>query len=244
MMNRVAEAIGNTENSAPAAPHTDRIKSFVRRCGRMTRAQQLGWTELFPQQGLTIESGPLDVEATFGRQAPLVVEIGFGMGESLLAMAANQPDHHFIGIDVHRAGVGSLLYKADQMGLTNLRVYCDDAFEVLRTCFAENSIDRMQVYFPDPWHKARHNKRRLINPAFMDLVSPRVKTAGTLHLATDWEDYAQHMMEVLGQASGWKNLAGTGLYSDRPDWRPLTRFEQKGQRKGHIIRDLLFEKTA
>ncbi|MCY4471355.1 MAG: tRNA (guanosine(46)-N7)-methyltransferase TrmB [Kistimonas sp.] len=243
-MNRVADATSRTEaDAASPCQRTDRIRSFVRRNGRMTCAQQLGWTQLFPEQGLLLQSGLLDAETVFGRTAPLIVEIGFGMGESLLKMATDQPDVNFVGIDVHRAGVGSLLYRSRQLGHTNLRVYCDDAVDILSNCLPADSIDRLQVYFPDPWHKLRHHKRRLVNPAFIELLRPRLKRGGTLHMATDWEDYALHMMQVMHKAPGWKNQAGPDAYSARPDWRPLTRFEKKGQQKGHIIRDILFERT-
>ncbi|MCL6268379.1 tRNA (guanosine(46)-N7)-methyltransferase TrmB [Sansalvadorimonas sp. 2012CJ34-2] len=222
--------------------HHRKIKSFVLRAGRMTTGQQRGWDVIFPHQGLKLENGALDIENTFGRKAPLVVEIGFGMGLSLVEMAGNELDKDFIGIEVHRPGVGSLMNEADKAGLSNLRAYCDDAVEVLRQCIPDNSISRMQVYFPDPWHKKRHNKRRLIQPEFVASILPKMKPGGVLHLATDWENYAEQMMEVMSAAEGWENQAGENQYAPRPDFRPLTKFEKRGQRLGHGVWDLLFEK--
>ncbi len=222
--------------------HHRKIKSFVLRAGRMTTGQQRGWDVVFPKQGLKLENNLLDLEATFGRKAPLVVEIGFGMGLSLIEMAGNEPDKNFIGIEVHRPGVGSLMNEADKAGLSNLRAYCDDAVEVLKKCIPDNSISRMQIYFPDPWHKKRHNKRRLVQPAFISTIFPKMKTGGVLHMATDWENYAEQMMEVMSAAEGWNNQMGESQYAPRPDYRPETKFERRGHRLGHGVWDLLFEK--
>ncbi|WP_281646407.1 tRNA (guanosine(46)-N7)-methyltransferase TrmB [Parendozoicomonas sp. Alg238-R29] len=223
-------------------PHQRKIKSFVLRAGRMTTGQQKGWDVIFPKQGLKLEDGRINLDAVFGRKAPLVLEIGFGMGLSLVDMAQNEQDKNFIGIEVHRPGVGSLMNEADKAGLNNLRAYCDDAVEVLAKCIPDNSVDRLQVYFPDPWHKKRHNKRRLIQPAFVASLLPKLKTGGVLHLATDWENYAEQMMEVMTASEGWKNQAGEENYSPRPDYRPITKFEKRGERLGHGVWDLLFEK--
>ena len=223
-------------------PHPRKIKSFVLRAGRMTTGQQKGWDVIFPKQGLKLEDGLLNLDGVFGRKAPLVLEIGFGMGLSLVEMAGNEKDKNFIGIEVHHPGVGSLMNEADKARLSNLRAYCDDAVEVLAKCIPDNSIDRLQVYFPDPWHKKRHNKRRLIQPELVASLLPKLKTGGVLHLATDWEDYAEQMMEVMTAAEGYKNQAGENNYSPRPDYRPVTKFEKRGERLGHGVWDLLFEK--
>ncbi len=231
-------------------PQHRKIKSFVLRAGRMTTGQQKGWDVIFPRQGLKLEDGRLELNASFGRKAPLVVEIGFGMGLSLVEMAGNEPDKNFIGIEVHRPGVGSLMNEADKAGLTNLRAYCDDAIEVLSRCIPDNSIDRLQIYFPDPWHKKRHNKRRLVQPEFVASLLPKMKQGGILHLATDWENYAEQMMEVMTAADGWRNTMGydsdTGKcceeYAPRPDYRPITKFEKRGERLGHGVWDMLFKK--
>ncbi len=230
----------NTEQS----PHRRTVKSFVIRAGRMTAGQQKGLDEHWPTWGLTLEQGKLDIEQAFGRQAETVLEIGFGMGLSLLSMAEAAPQNNFIGIEVHRPGVGSLLNEAGKAGVNNIRVYCHDAVEILRECIADESLDRVQIYFPDPWHKKRHNKRRLVQPAFVEALRPKLKQGGILHLATDWENYAEQMMEVMSAAEGLNNLAGDNQYSPRPDYRPLTKFEKRGQKLGHGVWDLLFERTA
>ena len=235
--------ISSNDQPQSQTPHPRKIKSFVLRAGRMTTGQQKGWDVIFPKQGLKLEDGRISIEGVFGRKAPLVLEIGFGMGLSLVEMAGNEQDKNFIGIEVHRPGVGSLMNEADKAGLSNLRAYCDDAVEVLAKCIPDNSIDRLQVYFPDPWHKKRHNKRRLIQPEFVAALLPKLKTGGVLHLATDWENYAEQMMEVMTAAEGWKNQAGENNYSPRPDYRPVTKFEKRGERLGHGVWDLLFEKA-
>ena len=219
------------------------IKSFVLRQGRMTNGQQRGWDECWDKWGLKLENGTLNIAETFNRDAPVVFEIGFGMGLSLVAMAGAETDKNFIGVEVHRPGVGSLLNEASQAGLTNLRTYCDDAVEVLKQCIPDGSLSRVQIYFPDPWHKKRHNKRRLVQLKFIELLRPKLKVGGAIHLATDWENYAEQMMEVMSDADGFKNCAGTQEYSPRPEYRPLTKFEKRGQRLGHGVWDLLFEKT-
>lgn len=219
------------------------IRSFVLRTGRMTKGQESAYEQFWPLAGLSLANGPLDSAACFGRAAPLVFEIGFGMGQSLVEMAAAAPDTDFIGVEVHKPGVGRLLMAMGEQQLTNLRVYCDDAVEVLARCIADESLDRVQVYFPDPWHKKKHHKRRLIQPAFVQQLRKKLKPGGVLHLATDWEHYAEHMLEVMSAAEGFRNKAGAGEYSPRPDYRPLTKFEQRGQRLGHGVWDLLFEKA-
>lgn len=219
------------------------IRSFVLRTGRMTKGQESAYEQFWPLAGLSLADGPLDSAACFGRAAPLVFEIGFGMGQSLVEMAAAAPDTDFIGVEVHKPGVGRLLMAMGEQQLTNLRVYCDDAVEVLARCIADESLDRVQVYFPDPWHKKKHHKRRLIQPTFVQQLRKKLKPGGVLHLATDWEHYAEHMLEVMSAAEGFQNKAGAGEYSPRPDYRPLTKFEQRGQRLGHGVWDLLFEKA-
>lgn len=220
-----------------------RIKSFAIRAGRMTEAQQRGYKESWPAFGLELDDGMIDPQAVFGNNAPVVLEIGFGMGDSLAEMAKAAPQTNFIGIEVHRPGVGRLLYLADEeYQLKNLRVYCADAIEVLNRCIPDQSIDRLQLFFPDPWHKKRHNKRRIVQLEFMAQVHAKLKTGGVFHAATDWEPYAEHMMEVLAQAPGFKNQAGVGNYSNKPDYRPETKFERRGERLGHGVWDLLFER--
>ncbi|MCG5501952.1 tRNA (guanosine(46)-N7)-methyltransferase TrmB [Ectothiorhodospira lacustris] len=229
-------------NSLPFMPTTDgrrRIRSFVRREGRLTTGQQRALDDLWPRWGLAFTPEPLDLPALFGRQAPVTLEIGFGNGESLARMAAEDPDRNFIGVEVHRPGVGHLLQHIETLGLTNLRVACHDAVEVLKLQIPAGSLDRIQIYFPDPWPKKRHHKRRLVQPTFVALLGSRLRASGLLHLATDWEPYAEHMLTVMNQAAGFRNLAGEG-FSPRPEYRPLTKFEQRGQRLGHGVWDVMF----
>lgn len=233
----------NMASNTERPPRHRAVKSFVVRVGRITAGQQKGLDNYWSSYGLTLEQGVLDIEKTFGRRAETVLEIGFGMGLSLLDMAQAAPDKNFIGIEVYRPGVGSLLNAAGKAGVDNIRVYCHDAVEILRECIVDGSLDRVQIYFPDPWHKKRHHKRRLIQSAFVTALRPKLKSGGILHLATDWQNYAEQMMKVMSAAEGWSNLAGDGQYSPRPCYRPLTRFEKRGQQLGHGIRDLLFERT-
>ncbi|MDD7805733.1 MAG: tRNA (guanosine(46)-N7)-methyltransferase TrmB [Endozoicomonas sp. (ex Botrylloides leachii)] len=221
-----------------------KIKSFVLRQGRMTKGQQRGWDECWDKWGLTLEAGRLDMVNTFKRSAPVVLEIGYGMGLSLIEMAKAEPAYDFIGIEVHRPGVGSLLNEANTAEVTNIRTYNNDAVDVLSQCIPDNSLTRIQIYFPDPWHKKRHNKRRLIQPDFITTLRPKLVPSGVIHLATDWEHYADQMMKVMSVAEGFNNLAGEYTFSERPTYRPLTKFEKRGQHLGHGVWDLLFEKIA
>ena len=233
------------ETGQTIAPRKRReIKSFVLRQGRMTAGQQRAMDECWNKWGLELNDGTLDIAATFGREAPVVFEIGYGMGLSLAAMAGAETDKNFIGVEVHRPGVGSLLNEASTAGLTNVRTYNDDAVEVLKQCIPDASLSRVQIYFPDPWHKKRHNKRRLVQSKFIELLRPKLEVGGVIHLATDWENYAEQMMEVMSGAEGFSNMAGIQAYSPRPDFRPLTKFEKRGHRLGHGVWDLLFERNA
>ncbi|WP_163836037.1 tRNA (guanosine(46)-N7)-methyltransferase TrmB [Spartinivicinus ruber] len=222
--------------------HLRQVKSYVLRAGRMTVGQQRGWDEVWPEMGLTIDDGLKNIDELFSRSAPLVLEIGFGMGHSLLQMAEQEPEKNFIGIEVHRPGVGSLLNEAQKAELTNLRVYCDDAVEVLKHCIPDESIDRLQLYFPDPWHKKRHHKRRIVQPAFVQALRAKLQIGGTFHMATDWENYAEHMLEVMQQAEGFENTSSNGRYVPRPGYRPITKFEKRGERLGHGVWDLVYKR--
>ncbi len=220
-----------------------RIKSFVMRAGRMTEGQQRGLDQGGPRFILPLADGPVDYDQVFGRAAPRTLEIGFGMGHSLLEMAAAAPEQDFIGVEVHRPGVGALLNGVLTQGLKNLRVYDCDAIEVLNRCVADNSLDRLMLFFPDPWHKSRHHKRRIVQPAFAELVRSKLKVGGVFHMATDWEPYAEHMLEVMNVAPGYRNQAADGTYVPRPEERPITKFERRGERLGHGVWDLKFEKV-
>lgn len=222
---------------------TRRIRSFVKREGRLTKGQAAALERQWPLMGLKYQAETIDFSQSFGREAPLVLEIGFGMGQSLVQMAAAEPHSDFIGIEVHGPGVGACLMEAEVHELTNLRVIQHDAVEVLEHCVADGSLSRVQIFFPDPWHKKRHHKRRLIQRPFVELLQRKLKTGGVLHLATDWENYAEHMLEVMHSASGWQNLSASGDFIPRPDERPLTKFEQRGHRLGHGVWDMQFVTT-
>ncbi|WP_106476605.1 tRNA (guanosine(46)-N7)-methyltransferase TrmB [Phytohalomonas tamaricis] len=219
------------------------VKSYVLRSGRMTVAQTRGLEEVFPRLGLSLEAGRLDLDALFGRAAPRVVEIGFGMGASLFTQAENHPETDFIGIEVHPPGVGKLLDELDKHGLTNVRIYREDALRVLAEAIPEASIDTLQLFFPDPWPKKKHHKRRIVQPAFVELVRSRLKPGGQFHMATDWEAYAEHMAEIMEAAPGFENTSTQGAFVPRPEFRPLTKFEARGERLGHGVWDLIYRRT-
>lgn len=232
------------EEAEAAGVYVQKVKSFVKREGRLTNAQARAIEENWPEMGLNHSDGLVDFASTFSRQAPLVLEIGFGMGSSLVEMASKEPEKNFVGIEVHRPGVGNCLAEAKELGLTNLRVFEHDAVEILADCIANNSIDRLQLFFPDPWHKKRHHKRRIIQPDFVEKLRQKLSVGGVFHMATDWENYAEHMLEVMNHANGYRNLSPTQDYVERPEQRPLTKFEQRGHRLGHGVWDLMFERIA
>lgn len=216
------------------------VRSFVMRSGRMTAGQQRGLDEGWPRYGLAVAEGVQDFAAEFGRSSDVVLEIGFGMGDSLVDMAAARPDMDFIGVEVHRPGVGRLLNRMLDENISNIRVYAEDAVDVLQQAVADQSLAGVQIFFPDPWHKKKHHKRRIVQPAFIKLLQQKLKAGGFVHLATDWQAYAEHMMEVMSAAEGFINQAGAGAFAERPAGRPLTKFEKRGQRLGHGVWDLLF----
>ena len=220
-----------------------KVRSFVLREGRLTPGQQRALETLWPVYGLERAGGALDSQAVFGRQAPRVFEIGYGMGGSLASMAASAPETDFIGVEVHRPGVGALLMAIEEHGLTNLRSYCDDAVDILEHCIPDGSLARVQLYFPDPWHKKKHHKRRIVQLPFVALVQRKLAPGGVFHMATDWENYAEHMREVMEAAEGWHNDAGPGAWAPRPAWRPETKFERRGAGLGHGVWDLLYKKV-
>lgn len=228
------------EEKMAAVPR--RIRSFVRREGRMTDAQKRALDELWPRYGIDHPQHRFDPVVLFGRDAMRVFEIGFGNGEHLLARAAAEPQNDFIGVEVHRPGAGRVLHHAAAAGLRNLRVACHDAVEVLRDGLPDASLDQVVIQFPDPWHKTRHNKRRLVQPEFAALLAQKLKPGGELQLATDWAPYAQHMLDVLNAAPQFRNVAADGRYVPRPSTRLKTRFEARGERLGHEVFDLAYRR--
>lgn len=228
-------------NSPGCAPRA--IRSFVMRGGRATAAQQRALCEQWPRYGFDYCAAPTDLDALFGRAAPRTLEIGFGNGEFLAALADRQPARDFLGIEVHPPGVGHLLQLAAAAEITNLRVSRHDAVEVLRDQLAPACLDEVLVLFPDPWHKKRHHKRRLVNPAFAALAASRLIIGGRLHLATDWEDYARQMLEVLDAEPLLRNRAGPGEFAPRDASRAPTRFERRGERLGHAVFDLEYARV-
>jgi tRNA (guanine-N7-)-methyltransferase len=220
--------------------HPRSIRSFVIRGGRITDAQQRALETSWPKFGIEFSPEPLDLDAVFGRSAPRVCEIGFGNGEHLLELATAHPDRDYLGIEVHRPGVGRLLLGVEQRELSNVRVICHDAVEVLQHQIPPASLDELLILFPDPWPKKRHHKRRLIQPAFVELAASRLRHGGLIRLATDWEPYAQQMLEVLSSCSALENLSPHGGFVERPEERRATRFERRGERLGHGVWDLAF----
>ncbi|KFC83947.1 MULTISPECIES: tRNA (guanosine(46)-N7)-methyltransferase TrmB [Buttiauxella] len=220
-----------------------RIRSFVRRQGRLTKGQEFALENYWPVMGVEYQDAPVDFTELFGREAPVTLEIGFGMGTSLVAMAKANPQQNFLGIEVHSPGVGACLATAHEEGVENLRVMCHDAVEVLQKMVPDNSLSMVQLFFPDPWHKARHNKRRIVQVPFAEFVKSKLKLGGVFHMATDWEPYAEHMLEVMSSIDGYQNQSESNDYVPRPDSRPVTKFEQRGHRLGHGVWDLMFERV-
>jgi tRNA (guanine-N7-)-methyltransferase len=223
--------------------HPRAIRSFVTRSGRITPAQERALEALWPKYGVDLGPSPLDLDALFGRAGRRVAEIGFGNGDNLLALAASRPAENFLGIEVHRPGVGRLLLQLEARGLGNVRVVCHDAVEVLQRHLGEASLDEILILFPDPWPKKRHHKRRLIQPAFAALLAERLKGGGTLRLATDWEPYALEMLATLSAEPQLRNVAAEAGFVPRPAERSPTRFERRGERLGHQVWDLEFRRV-
>ncbi|MFD2164824.1 tRNA (guanosine(46)-N7)-methyltransferase TrmB [Thalassotalea euphylliae] len=220
------------------------VRSFVKREGRLTKGQAHALENHWKDMGLNHEDGIVDVEKVFGNNNPMVLEIGFGMGKSLVEMAKNAPELNYIGVEVHRPGVGACIATAVTEEVSNLRVYEHDAIEILADCIPDGSLTTVQLFFPDPWHKKKHHKRRIVKPEFIESIRQKLKVGGVFHMATDWENYAECMLEDMQTAPGFKNLSDTNDYVPRPDSRPLTKFENRGQRLGHGVWDLQFEKQS
>lgn len=210
------------------------------RAGRLTDGQRRAIEELWPEYGLDEGDETLDFEAEFGNRNPVVMEIGFGNGGATWRMAQQEPEKNFLGIEVHRPGVGHLLMMLKRHELNNVRVACTDAVELLQRRVADAALDGVRIYFPDPWPKKRHHKRRIVQQSFIELLARRLRPGGILHLATDWAPYAEWMVDVMSRCPAFENTAGTGNFCPRPDWRPATKYERRGERLGHDVFDLVY----
>lgn len=219
--------------------HHRSIRSFVIRAGRLTKGQEGALERQWANMGLEIAQGPINPAEVFGRTAPVVLEIGYGMGHSLVEMAQAAPGKDFIGVEVHLPGVGALLQGAETAGITNLRTYKEDAIEVLKL-LPDHSIDTVQLFFPDPWQKKKHHKRRIVQPEFAQSLRRVLKPGGIFHMATDWEPYKEHMLEIMDVEPGFENIAGNGQCVPRPEHRPYTKFEKRGENKGHGVWDMMY----
>jgi len=239
MTERIHKTIEQAEQEGK---YIRKVRSFVKREGRLTNGQAKALEQFWATMGLEHNNGLIDASTLFKNDNPVVLEIGFGMGKSLVEMAKNAPELNFIGVEVHKPGVGACISLAQEQGVDNLKVYEHDAIEILADCIAENSLTTVQLFFPDPWHKKKHHKRRIVSPEFVEAIRKKLKVGGVFHMATDWENYAECMLEDMRSAPGYKNLSGTNDYVPRPDSRPLTKFENRGQRLGHGVWDLQFER--
>ena len=217
-----------------------KIQSFVKRSGRLSKAQSTGLNELWGDYGVNINEKILNFDELFLNKNDITLEVGFGNGDSLLEMAIQQPDQKFLGIEVYEAGVGRLINEASKNNLSNLKIIKEDAVEILTNNISDNSLSCFQLFFPDPWHKKKHHKRRIVQTSFLDRLSKKLKNDGIAHIATDWENYAEHIMDTLESHPHFKNCAGDHIYSVRPKNRPLTKFENRGQKLGHGVWDIIF----
>ena len=233
---------GPEREGAPV--HHRRIRSFVRRAGRLTPSQARALEELWPRVGIDPPTAPLELEATFGRLAPRTLEIGFGNGDNLAELAARHPQRDYFGVEVHDPGVGHLLLRIEREGLANVRIARHDAVEVVTGWLPPDSIDETLIFFPDPWHKKRHHKRRLVQQEFLAALARVMPPGARLHLATDWAPYAEQMLEVCEASPDFENAAPGGGYAERPATRPVTRFERRGLKLGHEVFDLLYRRKA
>lgn len=238
--NSNASETGDTAAPGVDGPYLRRIRSFVTRAGRVSTGQRRAIDELGPRFVVPYSTVPTNWETVFGRQAPRILEIGFGMGATTAEIARERSEHDFIGVEVHEPGVGALLKLIGEQELTNIRIIQHDAVEVLEHLIAPASLDGAHIFFPDPWHKARHHKRRLIQPPFVALLASRLKPGAYLHCATDWQNYAEQMLDVLSAEPSLANTADG--YAPRPAYRPVTKFERRGLRLGHGVWDLVFKR--
>lgn len=240
MANAFIEGKSGSGEPSPAR----RVRSFVLRAGRLTEGQKRALKELWPIYGIADENGMLDFEGLFSNEHPVIMEIGFGNGDATWQMARAHPGENYLGVEVHKPGVGHLLLKIEESGIDNVRIACEDAVELLRRRIPDRSLAGVRIYFPDPWPKKRHHKRRIIQKPFVELLAQKIQTDGILHLATDWEPYAEHMLEVMHNSDEFQNLSPDGGAVPKPEWRPATKYEKRGERLGHGVFDLVFRRSA
>ena len=217
-----------------------KIQSFVRRSGRLSKAQSTGLNELWPTYGVNLDNKTINLDELFNKPQSVTLEVGFGNGDSLLEMALQQPQNNFLGIEVYEAGIGRLINEANKKQISNLKIIKGDAVEILENNIEDDSISCLQLFFPDPWHKKKHHKRRIIQTSFLDTLKNKLINGGIVHVVTDWEDYAEHIMETMENHPDFKNTAGDHIYSARPKHRPLTKFENRGQKLGYGVWDIIF----
>ncbi|GHE86568.1 tRNA (guanosine(46)-N7)-methyltransferase TrmB [Thalassotalea profundi] len=230
------------EQAEQEGKYIRKVRSFVKREGRLTNAQARALEEHWSTMGLNHSDGVIDAGVLFNNNNPVVLEIGFGMGKSLVEMAKNSPELNYIGVEVHKPGVGACIALAKEQEVDNLKVYEHDAIEVLADCIPDASLTTVQLFFPDPWHKKKHHKRRIVSLEFVENIRQKLKVGGVFHMATDWENYAECMLEDMNNSQGYQNLSETNDYVPRPDSRPLTKFENRGQNLGHGVWDLQFKR--
>ncbi len=217
-----------------------KIQSFVRRSGRLSKAQSTGLNELWPTYGVNLDNKTINLDELFNKPQSVTLEVGFGNGDSLLEMALQQPQNNFLGIEVYESGIGRLINEANKKQISNLKIIKGDAVEILENNIEDDSISCLQLFFPDPWHKKKHHKRRIIQTSFLDTLKNKLINGGIVHVVTDWEDYAEHIMETMENHPDFKNTAGDHIYSARPKHRPLTKFENRGQKLGYGVWDIIF----
>jgi tRNA (guanine-N7-)-methyltransferase len=240
----MAQSHTEEEKTAAERPFMRPVRSFVLRAGRLTEGQKRALDELWPLYGIDDDKNQLDLEILFGNDHPVMMEIGFGNGDATWQMALAHPEENYLGVEVHRPGVGHLLLKLEENGIGNVRIACEDAVELLRQRIPRDSLAGVRIYFPDPWPKKRHHKRRIIQAPFIGLLAEKMQAGGILHMATDWEQYAEYMLEVMHNSRDFENLAQDGKVCPKPEWRPATKYEKRGERLGHSVFDLVFRRTA
>jgi tRNA (guanine-N7-)-methyltransferase len=232
------------EQAEKEGKYIRKVRSFVKREGRLTKGQASALEQFWATMGLNHQDGMIDFAHLFNNSNPIVLEIGFGMGKSLVEMAKNAPELNFVGVEVHRPGVGACISLAQEEGVDNLKVFEHDAIEVLADCIPNSSLTTVQLFFPDPWHKKKHHKRRIVSLEFVETIRQKLKVDGVFHMATDWENYAECMIEDMNSAPGYENLAIKGDFVPRPDSRPLTKFENRGNNLGHGVWDIQFKRKG